>query len=468
MKKRRILSFFLILILFSSSALPATAAFEPVDAVSIAAFDADAKAALLIEEDTGEILYEKNARERSYPASLTKIMTALLVLEAVDAGRVRLDQEVTPTENAFEGLAADGSTASIKAGETLTVEQLLNCMLIVSANEACNILAEAVSGTVESFVAQMNQRAALLGCEDTHYVNPSGLHSDRHYTTAWDIYLITQEAMKYDAFIEICARKSYEVPETNLSKARTLHSTNYLISTWRTGWPGYYYEDARGIKTGSTPEAGYCLVSSAVRGSRRLVSVVLGAERVTLDDGTIQTRSFSETIRLFEYGFDSFASRQILGADEFICEVPVALSSETNYVVVHPETGLTRMMPVELGDGDLERTVTLYAESVDAPVAAGDELGTITLSYGDTVYGTVPLLALTDVSASWVLTAQRDALEFLSQKWVKLAAAGVAALTAALVVLRAMSIPRRRRRSKRRGSGGGSYSYNGYRGRRRR
>ena len=384
MKKRRFFALFLVLgLLVSLLSVPASA-FEEIDV--------DARAALLVEKETGEILYEKNAHEKNYPASITKLTVALLVLEAIDAGQLSLDQPITARESAFEGLSIYGSTAGIKVGEVLTVEQLLQCMLIVSANEACNILAEAVcgEGNISQFVQRMNERAAALGCENTHYVNTSGLHDPDHYTTAWDIYLITRALMPYEKFMEICNSKSAEIAETDHNQRHVLHSTNRLISNWRE--LGYLYRDAQGIKTGSTEEAGHCLVSSAVRGDRQLVSVVLGAEKITLADGkSTLTKSFSETIRLFDYGFDSFSRREVVSADELVREVPVALSSEANYVVAHPAESITRMLPTELDLSELTRDITL-PDSVDAPIAAGDELGEMTGSYNGTVYGTVKLL----------------------------------------------------------------------------
>lgn len=456
MKKRRLLSLFLSFALL-------VPLFGMTNARAYEDFDLDARAGLLIEADTGELLYEKNAHQENYPASLTKVMVALLVLEAVDDGRLALSDQITATETAMAGLSSDGSTANIKAGETLTVEDLLYCMLIVSANEACNILGETVSGTVGNFVARMNERAQELGCEHTHFVNPSGLHDPQHYTTAWDLYLITREAMKHEKFMEICNTKSYTVPATNLTeKPRELHTTNFLISNWRAR--GYVYRDAQGIKTGSTPEAGYCLISSALRGSRHLISVVLGAERVTLEDGvTIQTRSFSETSRLFDWGFDNFVRRDILSSDEPIQEVPVALSSETNYVVAHAAEDLSCLLPDDVEPEMLKRTVTLTNETVDAPVSAGDVLGTLTLSYNGTVYGETELLALNDVSASWFLTAQRDVINFFSQMWVRLALIALVVLIAALIVY--VTVFSRRRRYGRRRRGAAS---SGYRGRRRR
>ena len=452
MKKRRLISLILCLVLCLAF-VPAADAKDD--------FDVEAKAALLVDVNTGEILYEKDMHERNYPASITKVMTALLTLEAVDAGRLRLDQEITAQESAFLGLASDGSTAGIKPGETLTVKDLLGCLLVVSANESAQILAEAVSGSIPSFVALMNRRAEQLGCKDTHFVNPSGLHDDDHYTSAWDIYLIASAALKYKTFVDICGSKSYNVPETNLAKPRELHTTNYLISTWRTR--GYYYEDARGIKTGSTPEAGYCLVASAEHGERRLISVVLGAERI-VEDGVTYTKSFSETIRLFDHGFNDFRSLNLVSDDEFICEVPVDLSSEANYVVVHPSESVTRMISVDLDPEDFTRTIALNSEIADAPIAEGDALGTLTISQGDEVYAEVELLALNDVSASKLLIRQRQLKEFLARPWVKFAAAGLVALAVGAAVLAFSSRVRSKRYSSRRSV----YSYTGYRGRKKR
>ena len=453
MKNQRIAALFFIFVLL----LTLTPSAHAKDA-----YKAEARAALLIDVGTGEVLLDQNGHERNFPASITKVMTALLTLEAVRDGKLSLDQEIVASDSAFEGLAADGSTANIKPGEAMSVENLLNCLLIVSANEAANILAEAVAGDVPSFVALMNRRAGELGCSDTHFANPSGLHNNEHYTSAWDIYTFTSEALKYDTFRTIVARKAYDVPPTNVSKARALHTTNYLISNWRTR--GYVYEYATGGKTGSTPEAGYCLVATAEKGTRSLISVVLGAERVTLEDKTVLTKSFSETIRLFDHGFDDFKSMDLIDTGEYIQEVPVELSSETNYVVIHPAEGIRRMVPAELEPADLERDITLFSESVDAPIAEGDVLGSMRISYDGVDYGTVDLVALNDVSASWLLTKEREAKEFFSQAWVKVAAAAAAVLAVSLIVLHAAFGSRPRRY----GSRGRGTQYSGYRGRKRR
>ena len=440
MKKRRFFALFLVLgLLVSLLSVPASA-FEEIDV--------DARAALLVEKETGEILYEKNAHEKNYPASITKLTVALLVFEAIDAGQLSLDQPITAHESAFEGLSIYGSTAGIK---------LYTGGLLITA-----LLAEAVcgEGNISQFVQRMNERAAALGCENTHYVNTSGLHDPDHYTTAWDIYLITRALMPYEKFMEICNSKSAEIAETDHNQRHVLHSTNRLISNWRE--LGYLYRDAQGIKTGSTEEAGHCLVSSAVRGDRQLVSVVLGAEKITLADGkSTLTKSFSETIRLFDYGFDCFSRREVVSADELVREVPVALSSEANYVVAHPAESITRMLPTELDLSELTRDITL-PDSVDAPIAAGDELGEMTVSYNGTVYGTVKLLALSDVSASWLLVARRDVADFFSRTVVRIVLVVLLLLILAFLFLRGNG---RGRRYGKRSSGRAAPA--GYRGRRR-
>lgn len=459
MKTRRLFSLFfsaLLLITLSSTAWAADG--------DTGDWEVAAKAALLVDPDSEEILYARNIHERLYPASLTKIMTAFLVLEAVERGDLHLDTVLTASEAAVTSIPADGSNAGIKVGEELTVEQLLHCILVVSANEACNILAEAVSGSVDAFVAAMNDKAAALGCEDTLFANTNGLQDANHYTTAWDMYLITRAARTHEDFMRICNTKFVEIPATNLSGARKYYTTNYLLSNYRA--TGYLYSGAEGIKTGSTSDAGYCLVSSAQRSGRSLISIILGAERVTLEDGSRQVQSFSETIKLFDWGFDHFSRQIILGSDELIAEVPVTLSQEVNSVRVHPAQEIERLIPDTIDPAvDIQREWTFVSESVEAPVSRGQVLGQITLRCGDTVYATVDLLADDDVSASRLLVFQRDVLLFLQRPVVKITAAAAAGLVLLLLVLRL--VLRRRWRNRHYGGGYRSSGVGGYRGRRR-
>ena len=458
MKAKRFLSVFLLFtLLVSLTATSFAAAEEPVLPEDP---DIQAKAALLVDANTGSIVYAKNEHQELYPASLTKIMSALLVMEAVDSGRLSLDQEITASST-IESLDTAGSTAGIKTGEIMTVEQLLYCMLVVSANEACVILAEAVAGSVDAFVEQMNAKAQALGCENTHFVNPTGLHDSQHYTSAWDLYLITREALTHPDFVRISDTGDITLPATNLHEARSLHSTNYLISVWRSR--GYVNKDAHGIKTGSTSEAGHCLVSSAAKGSLSFISVALGCDRLTLEDGEIRTMSFYETNRLFKWGFDNFSYKSILSANEYPKEVAVSLS-KIDHVTVHPARDVEVLMPNGLAPEDLERTITLRSDPVEAPIAAGDKLGTIQLSYKGTVYASEDLLALNDVEASKLLTFWRDVKLFFAKPAVRIAGIVLAVLVV-LVLLWKLIFGRRRYRYGRSVRSGPRQSY---RGRRRR
>ena len=456
MKNRRFLSLFFSLVLIFTLGTSALASDGDTGDWEVAA-----KAALLIDPDTEEILYARNIHERLYPASLTKVMTALLVLEAVDSGRIAMDTVLTASQTAIDNLPPDGSNAGIKVGEEMTVEQLLYCILVVSANEACDILAEGVSGSIDAFVDAMNAKAQAIGCEDTHFANTSGLQDGNHYTTAWDLYRITREAMKHEMFMPLCNTKVIEIPATNLSGPRTYYTTNYLLSPMRA--TDYVYQGAEGIKTGSTSDAGYCLISTATRSGRSLLSVVLGAEAVTLEDGDRQVQSFSETIKLFDWGFDEFSRQVILGTDELIDEVPVALSQEQNAVKVHPAQEIERLIPNDMDiAADIRREVTLV-EGVDAPVTKGQVLGEITLRCGDTVYGTVELLADEDVSASRLLVFRRDLVLFFQRTSVRIAIGAVLALIVLIIILRLTVFNRRRRY----GRGYTGPRSGGYRGRRR-
>ncbi len=450
MKIKRFLSAFFCLILTFTLSAPALAADDDVGD-----WDVEARAALLIDPDTEEILYARDIHVRRYPASLTKVMTCLLVLEALDRGDLTLDTVLTASQTAIDAVPDDGSNVGIQVGEQLTVEELLYCIMLSSANEGCNMLAEAIDGSIEAFVQRMNDKAAALGCEDTHFMNANGLPDMDHYTTAWDLYLITKEARTHEEFMPLTDTIYHEVPATNLSEPRQLYTTNYLLSSYRTSY--YIYNGAHGIKTGSTNDAGHCLISSASRYNRTLLSVVLGAERVKEDDWTI-TKSFTETAKLFDYGFDNFSRQTLLSEDELVAEVPVELSQQQNSVKVHPAHGVERLLPNDVPVEEIEREVTFYSESVDAPIAKGQVLGKITLRRGDTFYASEELLADEDVTASKILVFRRNLIEFLRRPIVWAVTGGVVALLTLIVALRISHNAKKRRYGKRNAS---------YRGRRR-
>ncbi len=308
MSKRRLTAwFFALLLIFPLQTAPAAALRDPTPQ--------HCTAAAIMDGSSGEVLYSYHGSERRYPASLTKVMTALLVMEALSDGRLSLDQEITASAGAVK-LPPYASTAKIKKGETLTVEQLLYCALLISANEACNILAEALEGSVPAFVDRMNEKAQALGMTDTHFVTANGLHDEEHYTTALDLLILARAAMAYETFRAIVGTASYTVPATNLSKERKLNSTNFLLSNPDdpdyAAHAAYAYSKATGIKTGFTTPAGRCLLSAAVSGDgRTYYCVVLGAENIKNEDGTLTQYAFIESRRLLEWAF--YAFRPALG-----------------------------------------------------------------------------------------------------------------------------------------------------------
>lgn len=441
MKKNRAVSLFLALTLVAGLLAP----FNRARASSVDDYHVDAKAAILVDTAYGEILYEQNAHEKMFPASITKIMTALLTIEAVNRGELSLDQSITVSGIVNDKMISGASTQNIKAGEIMPLRDVLACALIPSANEACNILAETVSGSLTAFAELMNRRAAELGCENTHFTNPHGLHDDDHYTTAYDIALIAEAAMKYPLFREMVTSKSYEVPATNMSPVRTLHDTNALISNFNK--TGYLYQYATGIKTGYTPEAGYCLASSATKGDRSLIAVVMGAERVPGTTGSEGFTYFTESKRLLEWGFSNFSRRTVIDGTDPLLTVPVTLSEEADQVVAEPKGSIEATLPNDWDVADFDFNSESFQESIEAPVKKGQVLGKVTVSYQGKTYGTLDLVAVSDVERSEFLYRLDRIQKFFSQTWVRLVILLVIVLALVLAV-RFLFFGRRRRNSR--------------------
>ena len=455
MKKYRFFALFLSLVL--------AAALLPTPALALEDPNILAQHVLLMDANHDEVLYNKGADERAYPASITKVMTALLVLEAIDRGELSLEQVITPTDAINYNLSAEGSTQGIKPGEQMTVNDLLHCMLIASANEACNILAEAVCGDIQVFIDRMNTRAAELGCTGTHFGNAHGLHQADHYTTAHDIYLFTKAAMEHKTFREIVRKEKHTVPATNLSDARTFYTTNSLISNWK--FRGYTYSNAIGVKTGHTPEAGQCLVAAAVDGDDYLISVVLGAQVVTREDGTTDQQSFSETRRLLQWGFANFSRQTIVGDSNLMREVPVALCADYDYVVVQPAGGVERTLPKDMDPAAFQFDVQLPDAPVEAPIAQGQVLGSVAVSYNGEAYGTIDLVAADARERSQLLYRLSQLRALAGHAWFKLIVVLVV-IAVVMLVLRYLLFGKRRRYGARRARRGGGH-YTGSRRRRR-
>ena len=352
------------------------------------ALDLDGEALLLYELGTGTLVYGKHIDDIREPASLTKLMTCLLAMEYGD-----ISDSITVTDSALAGLDPAGSAAGLKAGETYSLEELLYCLMVKSANDAAAVIAEYVSGSQEAFVDLMNQRAGELGCDGTHFLNPHGLHEDGHVSTARDIAKILSACLDYDLFSSLYSTTSYTLPATEFQEERTLVSTNYLISSAITN----EYLDSRvvGGKTGFTTPAGRCVACVADDGSGyRYLAVVLGAAGTDADGKTIYG-SFRSASALFDYGFDHFTEQEVLPAETYLD--PMKVADGDTELEVYTTEGLSCLMPEDFDPENL-RLEPVLPDGLTAPISAGDALGETKVYYGSALLGRVPLAAANDVA----------------------------------------------------------------------
>lgn len=453
MKKYRLFALVLVVSIMTTLLLPfQSLALEPPEF--------HGKNAILVDANYDEILYEVGGHDKVYPASITKVMTALLTLEAIESGKLTAQTQITASATAAT-IPKGSSTANIKAGEVMTVEQLLYCLLLPSANEAAQILAETVGGDIDTFVGMMNDKAKELGCENTHFANPHGFHDPDHYTTPYDITLFMKAAMEYDLFQKIVTSPNYTIPATNLSEQRTVRNTNALTSNWT--YTGYLYAPGTGGKTGSTDEAGKCLVETAKKGDTYLISVVMGEpEKVTLADGTEVVAQFYDTIQLLNWGFENFQRTVISEDSEVVAKVNVTLSTQSDQVMVRPSGSIARTLPKDVKVDEMEKVINLFNDTVEAPVEQGQVLGTMVLKYQGEEYSTLDLIADSSVERSELLYRLDRIQKFFQNWWVKLLLVIVVVAVVALL-LRIFVFSKRRRYA-----GAGASRRGRYSGRRRR
>lgn len=406
-------------------------------------FASEAGAALLIDLNTGITLYALNANEQNYPASLTKIMTCLLALE-----NGNLDDTVTVTAACLEGLADMGNEATLLEGEEMPLRELLYCIMVKSINEACNVVAEYVSGSIPAFVELMNQRAKELGCTNTHFTNSHGLHDPDHYTTAYDLALITQEALKNETFQTLCNTVSYTLPATNLSEERTLTTTNDLINGSKAN-NSFYYSKAFGVKTGFTTPAQRCVISTADNGNLHLLAVVLHAANEETETGDYIFHSFPECIKLFEYGFNNFQIATVLTTLYPVAEIQVNQSAGSQTVALAPLQEIRTLVSADYDPNDLVLDIRLTADSVNAPVEAGDVLGQVTVSYQGQELGVCDLGAITSVARSEITHQVEETKVYVKDNWWKwLVGILIAIVVLIIACLILLQVYRRRERKR--------------------
>lgn len=346
--------------------------------------------------DTGNIVFEKNSTEKTYPASLTKIMTYIVVAENVPDFE---GTTVTIKEEAFEGLDPESSVMGLQShiGESFTVLELLYGMMVPSGNDAAWVLADYVGNGVDNFVDMMNRKAQQLKCDSTHFVNPHGLYDPDHYSTASDIAVITKYAMNKPRFSEITDTVEYTIPKMEYP----LETTNYMIDP---EYYDYYYENAKGIKTGYTDEAGKCLVSTAQYDGYNYLCIAMGAPYSYVDQINY---AMLDSKALYEWAFDSIAFVQLLAPDEVIRTMPVQYVWGDAYVDAIVVEGVSTLLPVDYDDS----LVTAKIECpryVTAPINKGDVFGTISVYYDN------ELVSTTDIVSG--VSIERDTSNYVALK----------------------------------------------------
>lgn len=352
-KKLIVLFLLIMLMIFSTSFVFATS--EEPSIIS--------EAAILMDNNTGKILYSKNENKKMYPASTTKIVTAILTLE-----NCNLDEVVTVSYDAAMSIPEGYSSAYLQIGEQLTVEQLLQLLLIHSANDAANVLAEYVGGSVESFVSMMNTKVNELGLSNTHFTNTYGMHNDNHYTTAQDLAIIMKYCMKNEDFRKLAGSASCAIPATNKFGTRSYTSTNELIIPNSSN----YYPYLTAGKTGYTSQAGDCLVSCSYKDDLELICVVLGGKTV---DG-ISTR-FSETKTLYEYGYNNYSIKTLLNADNIVTQIEVSNGTkDTKNLDLLASNSINVLLENTISEDELTFEINLK-EDIKAPIEQGDNLGSV-------------------------------------------------------------------------------------------
>lgn len=364
----RIKRFILILILLIIS-LTLLAPFTQVQAVNTSVPEVDfpiySQGAVLMEASTGKILYGKNENGKLYPASTTKILTAIIAIE-----NYNLTDKVTANNSAIMAIPSGYSNAAIQPGEALTVQELLELFLIHSANEVGYIFAEDISGSIDSFANLMNKKATEIGCKNTHFTNPSGIHNVEHYSTAYDMALIAQYCMKNSTFRNIVSMTSCTIDPTDKYEKRYFKNTNDLLDSKSK----YYYADAIGIKTGFTTQAKNCLIAASKKDNMELITVALGAEATT--DG--RSGRYVDTINLFNYGFDNYKIAKINTSNTEIQNLIIEnATKETKNLPLVLKNDIFALVPASIDTSTLNYNVYINPD-ISAPIAEGDTLGKIT------------------------------------------------------------------------------------------
>ena len=417
-----------------SGGIPVQAAEFKID------FETHCTALYLENIDTDTVVYQKNQDERRYPASTTKIMTYIIVAEKVEDLKNTM---VTVKSSIIHMLDGTGSSmAGLKAGEKLSVYQLLNCLMIPSGNDAALVLADYIGdGDINQFVTLMNQKAKALGCTHTHFANPHGLNDPDHYTTVSDMAKIAKYAMTLPEFMDISDTATSDV----IGEDRYLVTTNSMIDPVRGG--DLYYSYAKGIKTGSTGnDSGYCLVSTAAHGGYTYLCVAYGAPYEDDKGELYENGAILDSIHLYEWAFDNLSIKTVVDKNDLVKEIKLNFAWNKDTIQLSPASTYSTILPDDIDLASIDRVYYL-PESVEAPLKEGDVIGTLLLSYANQPLTTIQLVASESVDRSELLFALHAIRQVVSSQWFIIAVIVVAVL--ALVYAVILLIYRRKKRTQR-------------------
>lgn len=341
----------------------------------------DCEAGLLIDLDSGKVLFEKNADKQMYPASVTKVLTAILVVENCD-----LEDEAVASKEAILAVPSGYTAANIQIGERLEVKDLLNVLLIPSANDAANVLAEHVGGTMENFAQMMNEKAKELGCTGSNFVNANGVYNKNHYTTARDLAIIGKYAMKFDTIRQIVVQTKCELPSTDkyTKNDRIFTTTNELLIEKATGKANnYYYPYCTGLKTGYTSQSGNTFIATASKDNVNLILVLLNGR--TTSKGLSQR--YLDSIKLFDYGFNNYSLIKLQNKDSILKEIEISNASKSNNTLgLALENDISALISNETANqNEYLPTITLN-DNLVAPIKKGEIVGSVEYDIDGIIY----------------------------------------------------------------------------------
>lgn len=388
-------AFAMILIIFISFFSPVTAQAVQFDPD----FDVQSKAAYMVSLDTNTVIYQKNADEPMYPASLTKIMTAIVALENVKD--IKTETATAPAYIFDEFYGIDVSHAGIVTGETLSIENLLYAMMMQSANEAASIVADYVGdGSIPYFVELMNKKAKEIGANNTHFVNPHGLFDSDQKTTAHDMALITEYAIKnFPEFMEMAGTTSKDIGPSNKREHIYLNTRNYMMVN-----TDYYYKGLSGVKTGTLEEAGRCFISTAKRDGYEYLLVLMGAPYLDSSGNLISPNSvFTETAKFYDWAFNTFRIKTLVEKGTSAGEAKLKLAWKKDHLKLMSDSNFQTLIPTNIDSSHIRLEPVVPEGGINAPVKKYDKVGELRILLADDEIGRVALVSAEDVKANVLL-----------------------------------------------------------------